>query len=259
MPYIEVNVEQLFYAEARAADARLTMALVHGAGENHLVWPASLRRVDGVSVYALDLPGHAKSGGRGRSSVADYAEVVRGFLDALNVERAVIAGHSMGGAIAQQYALNYPTRIAGLVLVATGARLRVAPAILNNMLSDFAATLDLVTRYAWGPGAPDELVRLGCAQLAEVSPEIAANDYAACNAFDVIDRLGQITAPALVIGGTADQMTPPKYAAFLAEKIPGARLALIEGAGHMVMLEQPELVARHVREFLATIQGPSPA
>jgi pimeloyl-ACP methyl ester carboxylesterase len=253
MSYIQVNGDQLYCAEAQPPNARLTMVLVHGAGENHLVWPASLRRVDGVSVYALDLPGHAKSGGRGRSSVADYAEVVRGSLDALGVERAVIAGHSMGGAIAQQCALSYPARVAGLVLVATGARLRVAPAILNNVLSDYAATLDLVTRYAWGPGAPDELVQLGCAQLAEVSPEITANDYAACNAFDVMDRLGQIAAPTLVIGGTVDQMTPPKYATFLAEKIPGARLAMIEGAGHMVMLEQPELVARHVEQFLAAI------
>ena len=253
MPCIEVNGEQLFYAEARAADARLTMALVHGAGENHLVWPASLRRMDGVNVYALDLPGHAKSGGRGRSSVADYAKVVRGFLDALNVERAVIAGHSMGGAIAQQYALNYPTRIAGLVLVATGARLRVFQAILDGILTNTDATLDLVTRYAWGPNAPEQMVQLGRVQMAQVNPQITANDYAACNAFDVMDRVGQIAAPTLVIGGTVDQMTPPKYAAFLAEKIRGARLAMIKGAGHMVMLEQPELVARHVEEFLSTL------
>jgi pimeloyl-ACP methyl ester carboxylesterase len=68
-----------------------------------------------------------------------------------------------------------------------------------------------------------------------------------------MDLQGQIAAPTLVIGGTADQMTPPKYAAFLVEKIPGARLVLIEGAGHMVMLKQPEPVVRHVQEFLAAI------
>jgi len=253
MPYVKVNGEQLFYAEARAVNARLTMALVHGAGHNHLAWPASMRRMDDVNVYALDLPEHGKSSGRGRDSVADYARVVYGFLDALGVERAVIAGHSMGGAIAQQFALSYPERAAGLILVATGARLRVAPAILDGMLKNYDATLDWVTRYAWGPDAPEELARLGRAQLAEASPQVAANDYAACDAFDVIDRLGQIVAPTLVIGGTADQMTPLKYAMFLAEKIPGARLAMIESAGHMVMLEQPEQVARHVGEFLAAI------
>jgi pimeloyl-ACP methyl ester carboxylesterase len=89
--------------------------------------------------------------------------------------------------------------------------------------------------------------------MAETPPEVIAGDYAACDAFDVRERLGQITAPTLVVGGTADQMTPLKYAEFLAEKIPGAKLARIEGAGHMVMLEQPELVAQHVEQFLATI------
>jgi pimeloyl-ACP methyl ester carboxylesterase len=68
-----------------------------------------------------------------------------------------------------------------------------------------------------------------------------------------MDRRGQIVAPTLVIGGTAHQMTLPKYAAFLVEKIPGARLVLIEGAEHMVMLEQPKPVVRHVQEFLAAI------
>jgi pimeloyl-ACP methyl ester carboxylesterase len=253
MPNVIVNGEQLYYAASPVSQARLTMVLVHGAGENHLVWPASLRRLDTVQVCALDLPGHGKSGGQGRASVSDYAAVVLGFLDALGMNRAVIGGHSMGGAIAQQFALSYPQRVAGLVLVATGARLRVAPAILSGMLTDWPGTLDLVSRYAWGPDAPEELVRLGRAQLAEGDPQVAANDYTACNSFDVMERLGQIAAPALVIGGTADQMTPDKYAKYLAEKIPGARLAMIKGAGHMVMLEQPELVARHVREFLATV------
>ena len=70
MPYIQVNDEELFYAETSSPNARLTMVLVHGAGENHLAWPAELRRVDGVTVYALDLPGHGKSGGKGDHPLA---------------------------------------------------------------------------------------------------------------------------------------------------------------------------------------------
>jgi pimeloyl-ACP methyl ester carboxylesterase len=254
MPYIQVNSERLFYAEnCPLSNARLTMVLVHGAGENHLIWPPLLRRMNGVRVQALDLPGHNKSGGRGRASINDYVDVILAFLDTLDTERAVITGHSMGGAIAQLFALDHPTRVAGLILVATGARLRVAPAILGGFSNDVSATLDLVTRYEWGPSVPEQLVRLGRAQLEKVNPQVMANDYAACNAFDVMGRLGAISAPTLVIGGTADQMTPPKYAKFLADKISGAQLTMIEGAGHMVMLEQPELVTRHVEQFLATI------
>jgi pimeloyl-ACP methyl ester carboxylesterase len=253
MPHIEVNGEQLYYAETQSPNAQLAMVLVHGAGENHLIWPASLRRMNGVTIYALDLPGHGKSEGQGRASIADYVAVLLGFLDTLGINRAVIAGHSMGGAIAQQFALSHPTRVMGLILMATGARLRVAPVILDGILTNTDATLDLVTRYAWGPNAPEQMVQLGRAQMAEANPRVVANDYAACNAFDVMDRVGQIAAPTLALGGTADQMTPPKYMAFLAEKIPGARRVMIEGAGHMVMLEQPELVAHPVEEFLSTL------
>jgi len=253
MPFVHINEEEVFYAETRSPNARLTMVLVHGAGENHLVWPAQLRRVDGLTVHALDLPGHGKSSGHGRASVEPYVQVVRGFLDALGVERAVITGHSMGGAVAQQFALTYPTRTAGLILMATGAKLRVAPQILNGILTDTTATLDLVTRLEWGPNAPEQLVQLGRMQMAETNPEVAAGDYAACDAFDVRDHLGQIVAPTLVIGGTVDQMTPRKYAEFLAEKIPGAQLVIVEGAGHMVMLEYPDQVAQHVEQFLVTI------
>src|SRR5512136_694580 len=188
MPFINVNDEELFYAATSSPDARLTMVLVHGAGENHLAWPAELRRVDGVNVHALDLPGHGKSGGRGRSSVGDYVEVVRGFLDALNVERAVITGHSMGGAIAQQFALTWPARTAGLILVATGAKLRVFPQILGGILTDTEATLDLVNRFVWGPNAPEQLVQLGRAQMADTNPQVMADDYAACDTFDVRER-----------------------------------------------------------------------
>lgn len=251
MPFVQVNGEELFQAESRAANARVTLVLVHGAGENHLIWPAQLRRMDGATVHALDLPGHGRSGGRGRASVDEYAQVVRGLLDALGVERAVIAGHSMGGAIALQFASSLPERTVGLVLVATGAKLRVAPQILAGILADTEATLDLVTRYSWGPDAPEQMLKQSREQLAQVDPRVIADDYAACDAFDVRQRLPEIAAPTLVVGGTADQMTPQKYAVFLAEKISSARLAIIEGAGHMVMLEQPELVAQHVREFLA--------
>ena len=159
----------------------------------------------------------------------------------------------MGGAIAQHLALTHPARTAGLILIATGAKLRVAPPILAGILADTEATLDLVTRYSWGPNAPEPILKLSREQMAQVDPSVMAGDYAACDAFDARERLGHITAPTLVIGGTADQMTPPQYATFLAEKIPGAQLALIEGAGHMVMLEQPERVARHVERFLAAL------
>jgi pimeloyl-ACP methyl ester carboxylesterase len=251
MPYVEVGSERIFYAlHQNAARARTPMLLVHGAGENHLVWPAALRRMPDVTVLAPDLPGHGKSGGKGRESVPAYAEFVARFMDAVEIDRAMIAGHSMGGSIAQQFGLSYPARAAALILIATGARLRVLPELLDLTTSNLAGAADLISRLEWGPGAPPQIVRLGRQQLMTNRLEVLHGDYQACHAFDVLDRLGELRAPTLVVGGTADQMTPPKYASTLAERIPGARLTLVEGAGHMVMLEQPEAVARSVESFL---------
>jgi pimeloyl-ACP methyl ester carboxylesterase len=250
MPTVEIDGERVFYARHDVLRGGIPLVLVHGAGENHLAWPASLRRLPDVGVVAIDLPGHGKSGGAGRRSVAEYAAFLAQLLDALNVERAAVAGHSMGGAIAQQFGLTYPARTAALILIATGARLRVAPQILELAGTDLGAAADLISRLQWGPDTPEQMIRLGHQQLLANRPDVIHGDYLACNAFDAIERLGEIRAPTLVIGGGADQLTPPRYASFLAERIPGAQLALIDGAGHMVMLEREEAVARAVERFL---------
>lgn len=248
MPYIDVNGERIFYAPHGERGAALL--LIHGAGENHLIWPADLRRLPDARILPIDLPGHGKSSGDGRGSVAEYAAFAVDVLDALAIEQAVIVGHSMGGAIAQQFALTYPARTAALILIATGGRLRVSPQILEFARSDLPAAADLISSLEWGPDTPEQMIRLGKQQLLTNRPEVIYGDYLACNGFDLMERLGDIRTPALVVGGTADQMTPPKYASTLAERIAGARLTLIDGAGHMVQLEKPEAVTRAVEQFL---------
>jgi len=251
MPYVTVVGEKIFYT-LHQGDTRgkRNLVLVHGAGGSHLDWPASLRRLSEANVYTLDLPGHNRSEGTGRSSVAAYRDFLLAFLDVLGLEKAVVVGHSMGGAISLDFALHYPDRLAGLILVGSGARLRVAPAILTGILSDFEATVDLILDYAFGPGATEQLKRLGRQRLLKTPPQVLHGDYAACDAFDVMERLGEVHCPTLVIGGTADRLTPPKYAIYLRDHIPGAELVLVDAAGHMVMLEKPEIVARAISKFI---------
>jgi len=251
MPYVTVVGEKIFYT-LHQGDTRgkRNLVLVHGAGGSHLDWPASLRRLSEANVYTLDLPGHNRSEGTGRSSIASYRDFVLAFLDALGLKRATMAGHSMGGGIALAFALHYPDRLAGLVPVGSGARLRVLPAILTGILSDFEATVDLILDYAFGPGATEQLKRLGRQRLLKTPPQVLHGDYAACDAFDVMERLGEVHCPTLVIGGTADRLTPPKYAIYLRDHIPGAELVLVDAAGHMVMLEKPEIVARAISKFI---------
>src|SRR5512139_1972635 len=130
MPYLDLDGERIYYALHRNQADGVPVLLIHGAGESHLVWPFGLRRLPGTIVYAIDLPGHGKSAGPGRITIADYAEWLVSWLDTRRVPAAVLIGHSMGGAIAQWLALTCPDRTAALVLVATGAKLRVAPQLL---------------------------------------------------------------------------------------------------------------------------------
>ncbi len=254
MPYVTIVGERIFHVLYQGdVRGKRNLVLVHGAGGSHLDWPAPLRRLREANVYALDLPGHGRSEGPGRSSVAAYRDFILSFLDSLSLDRAVVVGHSMGGAIALDFALHYSDRLAGLILVGSGARLRVLPAILAGIMSDFEATVDLVLDYAFGPSASEQLKRLGCQRLLKTPPEMLHGDYAACDTFDVMERLGEVRCPTLVIGGTADRLTPPKYAVYLRDHIPGAELVLVDAAGHMVMLEKPEVVARAVSEFIVSL------
>ena len=255
MPYIETGSETIFYTVSGRPSAGPALVLLHGAGGSRLNWPPELRRLgqarlSGATVYTLDLPGHGRSSGGGRGAIEDYATDVVAFFDAASIEHAVVAGHSMGGAIALMMALDSPERVIGLVLIATGARLRVAPSILERISTDFEAALDIITRYAWSPEAPSELVSLGRARLREAGPDVLFGDLTACDHFDVIERLNEIDVPTLVVAGSADRLAPIKYSRYLAEHISGAEIAGIEGAGHMVMLEHPAKVAKSVQHFL---------
>jgi len=256
MPYAQLPGERIFYAEHRPQETEEELPVViciHGAGGSHLSWPPELRRLAGARVLVLDLPGHGRSTGAGRQTIDEYVALLLAFIDSLQLSPAIIMGHSMGGAIAQQMTLAHPDRVRGLVLLGSGARLRVAPAILQGILDDFESAIEIICEWAYGPDTPDDLTLSGRQMMAQTSPQVMHGDFLACDTFDIMPRLNEIDAPTLVITGSADRLTPPKYANTLAENIPAAKLVLVENAGHMVMLERPQEVASAVARFLSSL------
>jgi pimeloyl-ACP methyl ester carboxylesterase len=246
----------LYYFSSGAENLqRPPTVLIHGAGGHHLYWPPQVRRLPGQRMVALDLPGHGKSGGIGHQTIEEYADDVMAFLDAMGFTTAVLIGHSMGGAVALEVALDHPERALGLCLLGSGAKLRVAPALLGIVAEpgSFGDAIALITTMSFAPQTSQRLRDLAAARLAEVRPSVLHGDFMACDAFDVTGRLGHFSAPTLVLCGEADQMTPPKYSDFLEGHIPGAHAVRISDAGHMVMLEQPDRVGELIGSFLETI------
>ena len=238
-----------------SAAGRPPLILIHGAGGNRLFWPARLRRLAAATVYALDLPGHGQSPGAGRSTVEGYADAVVEWMRRVEIGRAIFAGHSMGGAVGLTLALLYPERVAGLALVASGGRLRVHPAILEQTAepATIRQAIDLVVEWSFSSAANRRLVELAGKRMLASGGDVLHADFVACDGFDVLARLGEVCCPTLVLCGSEDRMAPPRYAHALAEGIQPARLELIDGAGHMVMLERPEAVAEALTRFLGEI------
>ncbi|MEM7114766.1 MAG: alpha/beta hydrolase [Chloroflexota bacterium] len=250
---ITINGHSLFYIyHAGRADGP-ALVLIHGAGGRHSDWPTQIRHMANTAVYSLDLPGHAQSTGSGHDTIDGYADVVQAFIESLGLERVVLVGHSMGGAIAQILALRGLTQLSGLVLVGTSARLRVGDAILHNILPNFDKAVGLINKYTWSRSARPVQVGLAKRLMAETKPEILHGDFFACNAFDVREELGKIALPTLVVSGSADMMTPAKHGQALAKGIPNAEFVQIAGAGHFLIQEKPHQVAEAIQQFLASV------
>jgi pimeloyl-ACP methyl ester carboxylesterase len=249
-----VRVDGLEIQYETAGSRSPAVCLVHGTGGSAGVWRRQLEGLgDLVRVIALDLPGHGASEGTVPSRIEDGAGVVARFLDSLGVGRVVVGGHSMGGAIAQQFALDYPARLEGLVLIGTGARLRVLPRLLDLLARDYPEGLRLLMGLAVGAGAPADLKDALQRQTVASRPGVVLADLRACDAFDVLDRVGSVRAPTLALCGEEDQLTPPKYTRFFGERIAGATTAIVPGAGHYVQMEKSGETTEALRRFLQSL------
>ncbi len=241
----------------RRGTGRPTVLLVHGAGLDLWSWPPQVRRLADTMVYAVDLPGHGQSGGQARASIQDYAQDLHDFVRHEGITAPVLVGHSMGGAIALSYALAHPHRLRGLGLISTGARLAVAPALLEMLRTDPRQAVRQIVAWAYGPHADPGLVSLAQERMQQVDPQVIRQDFLACDRFDVRERLDEIQVPALVLCGSQDRMTPPPLSQYLADHLPHSRYHTVDGVGHMLPLEAPQEVAQYLAHFLDELASSS--
>lgn len=251
MPFVTIDGTNYHYAAGMPADKepRQTIVFVHGAGGSHRHWLPQLNFFkNDYLVMAVDLPGHGQSGGESADRISTYREFIFSFAEKLIGHPFFLAGHSMGGAITLDFARCYPEKLAGMLLIGTGARLRVLPDLLDAFArGEIHGNL---ASLAYGRSAPPSLLEAAWEEIKNVSPLVFLRDYTACDNFDLMAELPAIDVPALVVTGDEDRLTPVKYGRFLAEKLPRAHLEVILEAGHMIMLEKPAELNRVIDQFL---------
>jgi 3-oxoadipate enol-lactonase len=239
------------------------VVLLHGIGGNRTHWDDQLAAFAGeFTACAWDARGYGDSDDyEGPLAFADLGADLGRVLDALGAERAHLVGLSLGGRIARDYCLRRPERVATLVLCNTLAgfddlppegvdaflRARREPLEAGRTLGDLAPALARgIVGPSAVPGAYDRLV----ASLAAVRPHVYLKTLEASVREDRGAPVERIASPTLVVISDEDAVYPPATSERLAGRIPGARLAVIQGAGHVSNLDQPERFNAAVLAFL---------
>jgi pimeloyl-ACP methyl ester carboxylesterase len=226
------------------------LVFIHGAGGTHRVWRYQTSAFLGSA--ALDLPGHPR--GIGYNTVPEYAEFATKTIAERELKSVVLVGHSMGGAITIEIALARPPFLTGIVLVGSGARLRVISIIKEEVTRDYPHAAEVIAQWAYSPKSDAKLRKASIQELLEVPAEVTHGDFQACDRFDRMNEISRIDLPTLIVCGEDDALTPVKYSRYMKERIRNARIAVIPGAGHSVMLEKPEELNNVLRSFLAEIR-----
>lgn len=250
MPFVVIMDSNIFFRGPEKIDAKKpALIFVHGAGGTGKRWEKQLAALSGeCQCIAVDLPGHGNSTGSPCQSIGDYAKWINEFCRALGLEKVILCGHSMGGAIVIEYALQHPDGLIGLILTNTGAKLRVAPAFLEMLSRGIKSEDNIHQNFA--AGVNENLLTDAREDMQSTPAEVYLADFKACDRFDCMERIAEINVPTLVIGGEEDKKTPVKYSRYLQSQIKGAKLHIIPNAGHMTILEQPELVSRYIGDFI---------
>jgi pimeloyl-ACP methyl ester carboxylesterase len=224
----------------------VTLLFLHGAGCTNEVFAAQLPAFLGSN--APNLPGHLRDGTP--QSIPEFAHAVEAHVREHRLNDVVLAGHSMGAAIAIESALRKPPWLRAAVLIGGGARMRVAPAFLDGFRTDFEGTARTLAGYFFAHDSP-ERIDAAVEQMRKVGRDQTLRDFIACDAFDAIERLGEIAVPVLAVSGEADKLAPTKHALALAGRVPGAQARIIPDAGHFVMVERPAETNAVIAAFLA--------
>ena len=249
MPFLSYREKKIFY-RIKEAESKNAIIFIHGSGGSSNTWKNQFDLKVNYDLIAIDLPSHDNSSDFSELSLDLYIDVIRHLIKFLTYDNVILCGHSLGGAVTQQYYFTYPKDISGLILCSTGGRLRVAPIILNSLRTNYQAFLVSLRAGAFFRKTPRELIDNYIQETSKIKAEVTYEDFKICDDFDTIDKTDTIEVPCLIIVGKQDNLTPVKFSQFFHDKIKNSELNVINDAGHMVMLEKPSEVNKSIENFI---------
>ncbi|MFJ8632273.1 alpha/beta fold hydrolase [Streptomyces sp. NPDC093568] len=255
MPQLEVDAARLTYDDEGPRDGEaVPLVFVHGWTADRHRWDHQMSHfAKRRRVVRLDLRGHGESTGSGVRTIDALAKDVLALLDHLEIERFVIVGHSMGGMIAQTIALSHPERVERMVLVNTIGKMAYsrgrALLMAASTLVPFKLFMATNIQRAFAPGYPREEIREYVRASAETPREVVMTLYGAMRAFDVLDKVGEIRTPTLIVHGYHDIQLPLSQMLRMAKAYPDAVVRVVD-AGHELPVEKPAELTTALDRFL---------
>jgi len=231
----------------------MRIIFVHGSGAYGDIWRYQTDYFPDSD--AVNLPGHLN--GQTLNSVEECTDWLRKYIKGRGYKDVVLAGHSLGGAIALMYALKYPQELKGIIIISSGARLRVHPMFLapceeaiKGNPREWYQLVEEIYRLT-----PEDYKREVVEKQKAIGPAVMLNDFLCCDKFDLMDKVQEIKLPALIICGELDVMTPVKYSNYLGAKLANSRVVIIPQATHLVLAEKPEAVNKAIEDFVKGISS----
>jgi 3-oxoadipate enol-lactonase len=268
MAYVRSRLGRLFVEERGAAQTPGVPAIVllHGLLFDGGMWNGQIEPLSALGrVVVFDGPGHGKSEPAPRFMLEEHADAMFDALGELGIRRAVIVGISWGGMVGMRLALQHPEKVAGLVLMDSSAE---AESFVNRVR--FRALIAMHRRVGIPPGVFTQEVapRMYGPKTISARPDLIDETYRRAMGFDrgglsracvavavhrrdILAELPRIKTPTLVLCGREDASTPLVHSERMASAIPGARLVVFDGLGHMIALEDPAAVNAEIVPFVA--------
>jgi pimeloyl-ACP methyl ester carboxylesterase len=257
--------EAYVYTGGKPFDAgRPVVVLIHGAQHDHSVWIMQSRWLahHGYAVLVPDLPGHGRSDGPVRTDIQGMAQWILDLLEAAQINRAVLAGHSMGSLICLEAAARAPAQVRGIGLIGTAFPMKVSAALLDAARTDEPAAFDMINRFSHArlvhpPGTPGPGFSVFVQNLRLMQrqgPGVLLNDFQACDAYTQgLECASHMICPALFVLGERDAMTPPRAAQGLIDACAQATVRTIANSGHALMSEAPDAVREALGSWLKAL------